>query len=144
MTELTKITTPPCFLPEETREKLKAHKKSGGKVQVLLLTGEWVVASKTFWNPGRVYRAKPEPLELWVNEYPGHRAPQRAEGPSMISFTPLPELPGALAELGISASYPACWRRVVAGQIPARKFGRSWFYDPAKMPEIAASFIASR
>lgn len=72
MTDLTQITQPLCFLTEETRKALKAHKKSGGKVQVLLLTGEWVVASKTFWNPGRVYRAKPEPLELWVNEYPGH------------------------------------------------------------------------
>lgn len=62
----------------------------------------------------------------------------------MTPFTPLPQLPGALSELGISASYPACWRRAVAREIPAEKFGRCWFYDPAKLPEIAAAFTTTR
>lgn len=51
----------------------------------------------------------------------------------------LPDLSRALREAGISSSYQSLWRRVAAGEIPARRDPAGWTFDPADLPEIAAT-----
>lgn len=58
----------------------------------------------------------------------------------MTKYSPLPDLPRALAKQGVSVPYPRLWRRVVAGAIPAHRHGGRWVYDPADVPAIAAYF----
>ena len=70
MIDLTKITTPFGLLDAQTQQALRDHFAAGGEVEVF--NNGWHEAVGTdFLNLGSpvTYRAKPKPLELWVNEY---------------------------------------------------------------------------
>ena len=49
------------------------------------------------------------------------------------------ELPRALAALGVNMSYPALWRRTVAGIIPAHRAKSRWYIHTRDLPAIAAT-----
>jgi hypothetical protein len=56
---------------------------------------------------------------------------------------PLPDAPRALRGHGVSISYLQLWRRVVAGDVPARRDGSRWSIDPADLPGIARSLTGA-
>jgi hypothetical protein len=70
MADLTKITTPFGLLDVKTQEALREYVFAGGEVEVF--NNGW---RETFYadllDPGSpvTYRAKPKPLNIWVNEY---------------------------------------------------------------------------
>ncbi len=76
MIDLTKITTPFGLLEDKTQQALRDHFAAGGKVEIFTNTcwdavGAWVepYCAPSF-DPVIALRAKPKPLEFWVNEYP--------------------------------------------------------------------------
>jgi hypothetical protein len=65
------IEKPFGLLDDETKAALRAHKAAGGKAE--WFSGTWgEVDTQREWFDGSTYRAvrKPEPLVIWVNEYP--------------------------------------------------------------------------
>lgn len=55
----------------------------------------------------------------------------------MQDAIPLPELPRALRDHGVTTTYLQAWRLVVAGSIPAQRFGNRWAVRAADLPAIA-------
>lgn len=55
----------------------------------------------------------------------------------MSKAIPLTDAPRALAALGVSASYVAIWRRVIAGSIPAHRIKSRWYVNAADLPAVA-------
>jgi len=70
MTDLTKITTPFGLLDAETQEALRHHRNSGGELEVYNNGWREIVGADFYFGSLVTYRAKPKPLEFWVNEYP--------------------------------------------------------------------------
>jgi len=52
----------------------------------------------------------------------------------------LTDLPRALRDFDVSASYQQCWRAVVSGDIPARRAGRKWLIAENDVPTVARFF----
>jgi hypothetical protein len=52
----------------------------------------------------------------------------------------LPDLPRLLREQGVPVSYHDCWRRVVAGDLPAERHGRRWSVKREDLPVIVRTF----
>jgi hypothetical protein len=72
MIDLTKITTPFGLLDAKTQQALRDYLAAGGEVEVYnngwhdaLFTGLLDLGSPV------TYRAKPKPLDFWVNQYDG-------------------------------------------------------------------------
>ncbi len=57
-----------------------------------------------------------------------------------ISMT---DMPRALRELGVEASYNLCWRAAVEGRIPAERMGRRWYVKADDLPRVADHFTAT-
>jgi len=70
MTDLTKIATPFGLLDAKTQQALRDHFAAGGRIEVF--ANGWheaVYADFSSLGSPVTYRAKPKPLEFWVNEY---------------------------------------------------------------------------
>ncbi len=82
MIDLTKITTPFGLLEDETQKALHDHLAAGGEVEVFNNGWHDVVHADFCFTSPVTYRAKPKPLEFWVNEYNrgfGRLYPTKAE-----------------------------------------------------------------
>jgi hypothetical protein len=69
MADLTKITTPFGLLDVKTQEALRDYVFAGGEVEVFNNGWHKIVGSDFFFGSPVTYRAKPKPLNIWVNEY---------------------------------------------------------------------------
>jgi len=69
MTDLTKITTPFGLLDVKTQQALRDHLAAGGEVEVFNNGWREIVGADFYFGSPVTYRAKPKPLEFWLNEY---------------------------------------------------------------------------
>jgi hypothetical protein len=69
MTDLTKITSPFGLLEDKTQKALHDHLAAGGEVEVFNNGWHDVVGADFCFASPVTYRAKPKPLEFWVNQY---------------------------------------------------------------------------
>ena len=53
------------------------------------------------------------------------------------------EVPRALREFGVTASYHRVWNRVIDGRIPATKVGKRWMIARSDLPAAADLFKPS-
>ena len=51
----------------------------------------------------------------------------------------LARLPRILRERNVTTTYPACWRAVADGKIPAERIGARWFINPDDLDQIATT-----
>jgi hypothetical protein len=81
MTDLTKITTPFGLLDAQTQQALRDHHYVGGGTVEIFHNG-WTEIHDPSFSSSATYRAKPKPLEFWVNQYNwgfGRLYPTKAE-----------------------------------------------------------------
>jgi len=55
----------------------------------------------------------------------------------MTDNIPLTDAPRALRAHGLSTTYNALWIAIVAGRVPAERFGKRWYVRAADLAVIA-------